>query len=226
VAKTRQAGWLQKAQVPQFLHRPITELSGLLFSGTGNPVADYATAMMWYERLLGFRPTFFPHDTEAVFELAEHRYLYIVQQPAIAGHARHTLFVCDLDSLIAQIADRGIQPATRDTYPNGCGRLRTVILTERDRFQRRRAAEGCFWTSNRHRGSFEEPARMFRGADRSETWIPKPACCLSKAIEWRLPMALYLGPVPPWNAPLSLADRFWDGGNSPILYISDSQLHG
>ena len=88
-----------------------------LFAGI--PVADYATAMMWYERLLGFQPTFFPHDTEAVWELAEHRYLYIVQQPEIAGHARHTLFVNDLDALVAQIADRGIEPTTQDTYPNG-----------------------------------------------------------------------------------------------------------
>jgi hypothetical protein len=41
-----------------------------LFAGI--PVADYAAALKWYERLLGSPPTFFPHDTEAVWELAEH----------------------------------------------------------------------------------------------------------------------------------------------------------
>ncbi len=88
-----------------------------LFAGI--PVADYAAALKWYERLLGFPPAFFPHDTEAVWELAEHRYLYIVQQPEHAGHARHTLFVGDFDALIAQIAERGLDPAQRETYSNG-----------------------------------------------------------------------------------------------------------
>jgi hypothetical protein len=35
-----------------------------LFAGI--PVADYAAALAWYERLLGFPPSFFPTDTEAV----------------------------------------------------------------------------------------------------------------------------------------------------------------
>jgi catechol 2,3-dioxygenase-like lactoylglutathione lyase family enzyme len=88
-----------------------------LFAGI--PVADYAAALAWYERLLGSPPTFFPHDTEAVWELAEHRYVYIVQQPEHAGHARHTLFVDDLDALVTQMADQGLAPVARDTYANG-----------------------------------------------------------------------------------------------------------
>ncbi len=88
-----------------------------LFAGI--PVADYAAARTWYDRLLGSPPTFFPHDTEAVWELAEHRYVYIVQQPDHAGHVRHTLFVDDLDALVTQIADRGLDPVTRETYANG-----------------------------------------------------------------------------------------------------------
>jgi len=88
-----------------------------LFAGI--PVADYAAALKWYERLLGSPPAFFPNDTEAVWELAEHRYLYIVQQPEHAGHARHTLFVEDFDALVVQIADRGLTPAEQETYTNG-----------------------------------------------------------------------------------------------------------
>jgi Glyoxalase/Bleomycin resistance protein/Dioxygenase superfamily len=88
-----------------------------LFAGV--PVSDYAAALVWYERLLGSPPTFFPHDTEAVWELAQHRYLYIVQQPEHAGHARHTLFVQDFDTLTAQIAERGLDPAERESYTNG-----------------------------------------------------------------------------------------------------------
>ena len=88
-----------------------------LFAGI--PVADYAAALEWYERLLGSEPTFFPHDTEAVWELAEHRYVYIEQRPEHAGHGKHTIFVDDLDAVVAQIADRGLNPAQRETYSNG-----------------------------------------------------------------------------------------------------------
>ncbi len=98
---------------------PATRLD--LFAGI--PVADYAAARSWYERLLGSPPAFFPHDTEAVWELAEHRYVYIVQQPEHAGHARHTLFVDDLDTLVAQIADRGLDPWNRETYANGVRKI-------------------------------------------------------------------------------------------------------
>jgi len=88
-----------------------------LFAGI--PVADYAAALSWYERLLRSAPTFFPHDTEAVWELAEHRYVYIVQQPDHAGHARHTLFVADLGALVTQIAERGLAPMQQETYAVG-----------------------------------------------------------------------------------------------------------
>jgi hypothetical protein len=41
-----------------------------LFAGI--PVRNSATALAWCERLLGYPPAFFPNDTEAVWELAEH----------------------------------------------------------------------------------------------------------------------------------------------------------
>ena len=88
-----------------------------LFAGI--PVVDYAASLVWYERLLGSPPTFVPNDIEAVWELAEHRYVYIVQQPEHAGHARHTLFVGDLDALVVQITERGLDPVARETYANG-----------------------------------------------------------------------------------------------------------
>ncbi len=88
-----------------------------LFAGI--PVSDYAAALAWYERLLGSPPSFFPHDTEAVWELAEHRSVYIVQQPEHAGHAMHTIIVDDLDALMTEIARRGLEPANQETYANG-----------------------------------------------------------------------------------------------------------
>jgi hypothetical protein len=44
-----------------------------LFAGIR--VRDYDAAKPSYERLLGSEPAFSPHATEAVWELADHRYL-------------------------------------------------------------------------------------------------------------------------------------------------------
>jgi predicted dehydrogenase len=48
-----------------------------LFAGI--PVTASAAALPWYETLLGGPPSFLPTDTEAVWELAEHRFVSIVQ---------------------------------------------------------------------------------------------------------------------------------------------------
>jgi catechol 2,3-dioxygenase-like lactoylglutathione lyase family enzyme len=92
-----------------------------LFAGI--PVTDYAAALKWYERLLGSPPTFIVSDTEAVWELAEHRSVYVEQLPERAGHAMHTVFVDDLDSIVTQIAERGLDPAPRETYSNGVRKI-------------------------------------------------------------------------------------------------------
>jgi hypothetical protein len=88
-----------------------------LFAGI--PVNDYSAALVWYQRLLGSPPTFFATDTEAVWELAEHRWVFIEERPEHAGHAMHTILVDDLDALVAQIADRGLEPTKWETYENG-----------------------------------------------------------------------------------------------------------
>jgi catechol 2,3-dioxygenase-like lactoylglutathione lyase family enzyme len=88
-----------------------------LFAGVA--VRDYTAAVAWYERLLGTPPSFLPNDTEAVWELADHRYLFIEVRPERAGQAMHTVFVSDFDARISHIAERGLEPAERETYANG-----------------------------------------------------------------------------------------------------------
>jgi len=85
----------------------------------GNRVSDFETAKAWYERLLGSEPSFLPHDTEAVWELAEHRFLYIVEDAAAPGGGLHTIMADDLDARVADIASRGIEPDERETYSGG-----------------------------------------------------------------------------------------------------------
>jgi hypothetical protein len=88
-----------------------------LFAGIA--VSSYATALPWYEQFFGTQPSFLPNDTEAVWEVAEHRYIYIVQQPERAGNAMVLSFVDDLGDRVAKIAQRGIEPAKRETLDNG-----------------------------------------------------------------------------------------------------------
>jgi catechol 2,3-dioxygenase-like lactoylglutathione lyase family enzyme len=92
-----------------------------LFAGI--PVTDFRAALTWYENLFGAAPAFFPNDVEAVWELAEHRYVYIEHLPERAGHAMHTIFVDDLDVRVAGAAERGLEPAKRETYDNGVRKI-------------------------------------------------------------------------------------------------------
>jgi catechol 2,3-dioxygenase-like lactoylglutathione lyase family enzyme len=98
-----------------------------LFAGI--PVSDWAAALDWYERLLGAPPSFLPNDVEAVWDVADHGYVYIELKPGHAGHAMHTLFVDDLDARVAAIAGRGIEPAMREKYENG---VRKVTYRDAD----------------------------------------------------------------------------------------------
>ncbi|MEV5575153.1 VOC family protein [Spirillospora sp. NPDC052269] len=88
-----------------------------LFAGI--PVSDYQAALAWYERLFGTPPAFEPDDSESVWEVAEHRYVYVVHLPERAGHALHTVFASDFDARVAEIVERGLAPDRRETYENG-----------------------------------------------------------------------------------------------------------
>ena len=47
------------------------------------------------------------------------RYVFIELRPEHPGHARHLLFVDDLDGRVAQIAEHGLTPTQRETYSSG-----------------------------------------------------------------------------------------------------------
>ena len=92
-------------------------------------MSDYVAALQWYERLFGSAPSFIPSPTEAVWEVGDHRWVYIDVRPEHAGHAMHTIFVDDLDPFIEGIGGRGLEPADRETYANG---VRKVIYRDPD----------------------------------------------------------------------------------------------
>jgi catechol 2,3-dioxygenase-like lactoylglutathione lyase family enzyme len=98
-----------------------------LFAGIR--VRDYQAAKSWYESLLGREPAFFPSATEAVWEVAEHRYVFIVEDRDAHGGANNLIWVDDLDALVAEIGSRRIEPAEQETYSNG---VRKVVYRDVD----------------------------------------------------------------------------------------------
>jgi len=97
-----------------------------LFAGLR--VRDFAAARPWYEQLLG-EPAFFPHETEAVWTLADDRSLYIVEAAESAGNGVVTIFVEDLDAWVAEIDARGLRADESVTLGNG---VRKVIYHDTD----------------------------------------------------------------------------------------------
>ena len=94
----------------------------------GMHVRTFADALRWYEQLLG-EPSFFAHDTEAVWILAEGRAIYAYEDPSRAGGCAATVLVDNLEAWVAAIAGRGLNPSERETYSNG---VQKVIYRDPD----------------------------------------------------------------------------------------------
>lgn len=98
-----------------------------LFAGVA--VRDFDRAVAWYERLLGEAAAFTATDTEWVWQVAEHGWIYVELRPERAGHAMVTAFLDDLDGFVESAAGRGVDPDTRETYENG---VRKMIYLDPD----------------------------------------------------------------------------------------------
>ena len=73
-------------------------------------------------RAVARRAAFFPHDTEAVWTLADERSVYVVEHPEGAGNSVVTFFVDDLDAEVAAIAARGLAPDEPRRTTTACAR--------------------------------------------------------------------------------------------------------
>jgi predicted enzyme related to lactoylglutathione lyase len=88
-----------------------------LFAGV--PVADYAAGLAWYERLFGRPADIVVHETEAMWQVAEAGWVYVVGDGARAGNGLVTLIVDDLEAHLAAIAGRGIEFGAIETMGGG-----------------------------------------------------------------------------------------------------------
>lgn len=87
-------------------HAALAGLATDMFGGI--PVSNFGASLDWYTRLFGSPPAFFPNDREAVWALAEHRWLYIIVDQGRAGGAIQTVMCDDLDAVLAAVAERGL----------------------------------------------------------------------------------------------------------------------
>ena len=94
----------------------------------GIPVRDYDSALEWYKRLLGADPSFYPNDIEAVWQLAEDRYVYVIQDPDRAGGAVSMIWVDDPVAEVARIAERGLEPVDVEKHDS----VRKYVFHDRD----------------------------------------------------------------------------------------------
>jgi catechol 2,3-dioxygenase-like lactoylglutathione lyase family enzyme len=93
----------------------------------GVAAADYKQALGWYERLLGRPPDVIVKDDEAMWQVTEAAWIYVVGDSDRAGKALLTILVDDLDEQVAELNERDIPTGPIDTVP---GAVRRVAITD------------------------------------------------------------------------------------------------
>lgn len=84
------------------------DINSLFF---GLAVTDFAAADSWYSRLFGRAADFVVvPGVEAMWQLNDTAFLYIVVDPEHAGQALVNIAVSDLNDAVAEIASRDLDP--------------------------------------------------------------------------------------------------------------------
>jgi hypothetical protein len=76
---------------------------------------------------MGRPPDFHPHENEAVWQIIENGWIYVVADAGRAGKALLTLMVDDLDRQVAELQERGVAVGAIETQP---GRFRKAEVTD------------------------------------------------------------------------------------------------
>jgi hypothetical protein len=90
-----------------------------LFAGIA--VSDLERAIAWYSRFFGGTESFEPNDTERVWTVAEHRYLYVELEPEHAGHGMVTKTAYARSYIATQMATRSVSAAPRSSLETAHG---------------------------------------------------------------------------------------------------------
>ena len=96
-----------------------------VFAGIG--VADYDPALAWYTRFFGRSPDVIVTENEAMWQVTETGWIYVVGDSNRAGKALLTLLVDDLEGCVAELGERGLAPGTIETVP---GLYRKAVISD------------------------------------------------------------------------------------------------
>jgi predicted enzyme related to lactoylglutathione lyase len=95
----------------------------VLFAGV--PVREFAEAVAWYSHLFGRAPDVEAHAEEVMWRVSDGGWVYVLRDPARAGHAVVSIAVADLDSSIEDLATRGLSGAVEPV--GDAGRKATLL---------------------------------------------------------------------------------------------------
>jgi predicted enzyme related to lactoylglutathione lyase len=93
----------------------------------GIAVADYDSALAWYKRFFGRSPDVIVTENESMWQVADTGWIYVVGDANRAGSALLTLLVDDLEALVAELGERGLETSAIDTVP---GLYRKAVITD------------------------------------------------------------------------------------------------
>ncbi|GAA4533260.1 VOC family protein [Amycolatopsis samaneae] len=92
---------------------------------------DHAAAVAWYERWVGRAPDVVPAEGVAEWELAENAWIQVAHAPEAAGKTSVVIGVEDIDSLVADLSNEGVNCGGVQDY--GFIRLTEVVDPEGNR---------------------------------------------------------------------------------------------
>jgi predicted enzyme related to lactoylglutathione lyase len=95
------------------------------FAGIG--MDDYDLALAWYTRFFGRSPDVIVTEHEAMWQVAENGWIYVVGDASRAGKALLTLLVDDLEEQVAGLGQRGLETSAIETVP---GLYRKAAMTD------------------------------------------------------------------------------------------------
>lgn len=93
----------------------------------GIAVANYEKALAWYTRFFGRPPDVIVTENEAMWHGTDTGWIYVVGDASRADTALLTLLVDDLDDLVAELGQRGLETSAIETAP---GLYRKAVITD------------------------------------------------------------------------------------------------
>jgi hypothetical protein len=85
----------------------------------GVAVTDLSAGQKFFACLFGKPPDVLVNENEVMWRVNESAWLYVVVDPPRAGHALAALSVPDIDATLAELAGRGLQPASLEEHEGG-----------------------------------------------------------------------------------------------------------